>query len=49
MAHPDLIIKEKELNIPDGCLQEMKSKDRELIHSMPIIEKSKISLDKVLD
>lgn len=49
LAHPDLIIKEKELNMPDECLQEMKSKDRKLIHCMLTTEKSKISLNKVLD
>ena len=50
LAYPDLSIKEEELNMPDElCLQEMKSKDRKLVHSMLTTEKSRISLSEIID
>ena len=35
--------------MPDECLQEMKSKDRKLVHSMLTTEKSRISLSEIID
>ena len=46
---PDLDIEEEELEMPVESLQEMKSRDRKLIHSMLVTEKPKISLSQVID